>query len=1350
MKRNPLSLGFHVYFFLFYKRKDYEGISFSTKDIDSSHRPSSDVGINYLFGGFLIIFPDHSAQRGQIMRTLTVSLMIVFLGSLAFAGESQKNYSFDQAMVTSADEYHRIFIQDLMLIGQPGDPALPTASYTVILPPGEELTGVQIVSENWIQLEGSYLPEPFAPQVPISSGIKPEAIPNAAVYNSDNIYPASPVSDIQTGFLRGYSIGTYLIHPVRWNPATGEAEQLVDVRVNIVSKPTDRAANALRLLRTDPATQKMVRDLTSDNVAVNQYVTEVDELDEIDPKFLIICDVSHENEWEEYAIYKRSRGLPTEVLNTMDIDATFTGVDLQEKIRNAIIDKYIFSGIEHVLLGGDVAYVPHRELRCVSWVGQGAEEDDIPADLYYAGLDGDWNDDGDQLWGEYSVWNDESDLYQEVTIGRAPVNTTAQLESWIEKQILYQSEPVVDEVVNALMVGEYLGWNNTGGDYKDEVYMGSNAHGYTTAGFPENWDVNTLYDRDNGWNGWNLNALFSDLNSGVHMVNHLGHADVSYALKAFNSDITDFDLTNDGVTHSRYLLYTQGCYCGAFEQNSITEKWNSIDNGAFAVISNSRFGWGSGNNTDGASQRYDREFFDAIFDEDLTLIGEANRDSKHENIGVVNASCMRWCFYEINLFGDPTIDLYTDTPGVLEVELPDTYLLGQDYLTVTTPGLSWARVAVLMDDDLLGVGYTDYNGNANIPIELEDPGTITVNVIAHNYLPWTGDLLVINADGPYPTVAGCVIDDSESGNGNGNADFGEDIIINLEVVNLGQDEINNMEVVFESMDDCLVINEDTAIIPTLAPDGTTIVEFPASVAVDVEDELDVPIHVTFNAGDDSWDRDISVEMHAPVLTASIAYANDVLTGNGNHRLDPGETASVVLSLTNEGTADLSSSLLDVYCDNPHVTAIEILEETVAVNSGETTTYNNGFSVTIDEETPDPYRLTMMLILEREDGFRHQNFDLVSVGGFYDDSDGSPQNVEHYALGDGGDQWHISADRNWTDGGMFSWKIGGEGYGTEYDDNLDACLQLPPIPRSQPLTLSFRHWMEAEISVQWPGECYDGGRVEISPNGDLWIGLQMPGYNYTVRDGATELEGQMVYSGSIEWEEQSYTFQPGDEDDSLHVRFRFCSDQGTVREGWYLDDISISIGALRNSPHTLSGEVNGFGETELSWLTPDPELDQDFDLLGFYIYRNGEIVSDVVVDVTYSDPMYELPPDTYMYYVTAAYSNGESSQSNEIFVAWDGDVVTEDLELPIDWNLAQPYPNPFNPTTSITISVPEAADIKLDVYDLLGRQVAVLAAGQVTAGYHQFTVDAGNWASGLYFVKFETPAQSFVRKMVLVK
>ncbi len=90
-----------------------------------------------------------------------------------------------------------------------------------------------------------------------------------------------------------------------------------------------------------------------------------------------------------------------------------------------------------------------------------------------------------------------------------------------------------------------------------------------------------------------------------------------------------------------------------------------------------------------------------------------------------------------------------------------------------------------------------------------------------------------------------------------------------------------------------------------------------------------------------------------------------------------------------------------------------------------------------------------------------------------------------------------------------------------------------------------------------------------------------------------------------------------------------------------------------------------------------------------------------------------------------------------------------VNTPSGYNV-ESYPNPFNPTTTVTISVPESADIKLGVYDLLGRQVAVLAAGQVTAGYHQFTVDAGNWASGLYFVKFETPAQSFVRKMVLVK
>ncbi len=91
-----------------------------------------------------------------------------------------------------------------------------------------------------------------------------------------------------------------------------------------------------------------------------------------------------------------------------------------------------------------------------------------------------------------------------------------------------------------------------------------------------------------------------------------------------------------------------------------------------------------------------------------------------------------------------------------------------------------------------------------------------------------------------------------------------------------------------------------------------------------------------------------------------------------------------------------------------------------------------------------------------------------------------------------------------------------------------------------------------------------------------------------------------------------------------------------------------------------------------------------------------------------------------------------------------------IPLPTGYEISQNYPNPFNILTSFRFELPENTQVKLEVFDLLGRKVAVLVNGLYVAGRHTFNWDASGFASGLYFYRFETPNYSAVRKMILVK
>jgi len=88
--------------------------------------------------------------------------------------------------------------------------------------------------------------------------------------------------------------------------------------------------------------------------------------------------------------------------------------------------------------------------------------------------------------------------------------------------------------------------------------------------------------------------------------------------------------------------------------------------------------------------------------------------------------------------------------------------------------------------------------------------------------------------------------------------------------------------------------------------------------------------------------------------------------------------------------------------------------------------------------------------------------------------------------------------------------------------------------------------------------------------------------------------------------------------------------------------------------------------------------------------------------------------------------------------------------PLAFSLEQNHPNPFNPRTEIVFSLRTGGPASLKVYDLLGRQVAVLAEGRLGAGEHSVTFEGGELASGVYFFVLSCREFSQSRKMLLIR
>lgn len=89
-------------------------------------------------------------------------------------------------------------------------------------------------------------------------------------------------------------------------------------------------------------------------------------------------------------------------------------------------------------------------------------------------------------------------------------------------------------------------------------------------------------------------------------------------------------------------------------------------------------------------------------------------------------------------------------------------------------------------------------------------------------------------------------------------------------------------------------------------------------------------------------------------------------------------------------------------------------------------------------------------------------------------------------------------------------------------------------------------------------------------------------------------------------------------------------------------------------------------------------------------------------------------------------------------------------VPSNFTLAGNYPNPFNPTTTVNYLLPTPANVRLDIYNLLGQRVATLFEGRQQAGEHAMTWDASGFPSGVYFARLKTAERSESIKMLFLK
>jgi hypothetical protein len=542
-----------------------------------------------------------------------------------------------------------------------GEPVLPLCGVTVAIPPGKRVAQVRIIPDETtsIALDGPVRAGENILPLSADAQYIARARPDRAIYGSNRPFPSHETPRFRVDRQHGHDRLALALHPVQVIPAENRllAHRVLTVEVEWAETLTSPAPLGDVAAETSAALPILLGPATQARLSpgVHEYV--------------IVGDANLMTNtpppWDFNALLnsRRTAGLTATNVSVAWITATYAGSDVPDKIRAFVRDAYQTWGTRFILLAGTQSLVPSRQLYCAfsSYIGY------IPSDtLYYGCLDGDFNYDGDTLYGEPTDGMDggDVDLLAEVSVGRFPIATTNEAANMIRKTILYEAAPT-SSLSRVTQVGEYLGFGGPA-DYAtgmmEQIRTGCTDAGFTTLGF-ENpaygsfFDTSdTLYDAPDYT--WPASQMISRLNGDFHVINHMGHGAYYFCFKLNLFVTADKQAIQNLTNNVCYLAYSQACDTGRFDDHvdCFAEQLVTTRAGAFAAVMNPRYGWGYQNSVDGPSHRFHRRFWDAVFARGKYHLGTMNQDSKERNRYLVTpgtGDAWRWCYYEITLFGDP-------------------------------------------------------------------------------------------------------------------------------------------------------------------------------------------------------------------------------------------------------------------------------------------------------------------------------------------------------------------------------------------------------------------------------------------------------------------------------------------------------------------------------------------------------------------------------------------------------------------------------------------------------------------------------------------------------------------------
>jgi hypothetical protein len=692
---------------------------------------------------------------------------------LALAGSFTQTFTFrpDEVRFSKVNGYDVPELRDYISTSAPGMPIIPQALPTFAVPANATVTGVEVVASERTELPGTYHIHPAQVPIPVSEKMTPSFVPaDAAIYGGAAEFPVRLVDWSHTGTKTGFRLCPVSLYPLQYSPATGKVTLYTSLTVRLTYAENSFAAMPLSARQIEVAGADL-RSWIANPEALKSSAPPVRESDPNDAEYLIVTSDAYISTLEPLATWHAKKGFNTVFRTVSWITANYTGYDTQEKIRNFIIDYYTNHGTIYVLLAGGHSLIPARRARSVV----GSETGNIPADIYYADLQWSWDGNRNRVYGEIN--GDTVDFYYDVYVGRAPISSTANAQTLVNKVLGYEKSSATGFIKKV-----YLPWVNLFSGYTGQIVSDTIA-AVTPTGWTDT-EVNTP----------STSAFQSAINGGYGYCHAAAHGDDYGFYTDMGSPIyttTQASGQSNGMTKLN-VMNSMACISGNFENSSALSVVlaNNANGGTVANMLNSRYGWGTPPSM-GPSEKLCVRFYDFLINMESVQVATAHQRSKECYAGPAQGQeVWRWCYFEYNLLGDPALPLYTDDPGTLTVVAPDSVPTGTQSVRVTvTSGGSPVRnaaVGLYKATEVCARGVTNPSGIADLTVNPGTVGTLYITVSAMNKRPVEDSARVyVGSATPYLSLVNMVVDDAGGSNPNGRLDPGESANLVGTIRNMG-------------------------------------------------------------------------------------------------------------------------------------------------------------------------------------------------------------------------------------------------------------------------------------------------------------------------------------------------------------------------------------------------------------------------------------------------------------------------------------------------------------------------------------------------------------------------------------